>query len=97
MKTIGKKAFYRHGIRDTIEVLMPASITSIGEDAFRDYSSLTSVEIPNSVTSIGEWTFASCICMDKEEERQPSIKNISVYDGVCTMLRKRYFKYRTIW
>ena len=36
------------------------SVTSIGEDAFMDCSSLTSVTIPNSVTSIGEGAFALC-------------------------------------
>ena len=36
------------------------SVTSIGGSAFRDCSSLTSVEIGNSVTSIGELTFYGC-------------------------------------
>ena len=36
------------------------SVTSIGEEAFRGCSGLTSVTIGNSVTSIGEWAFAYC-------------------------------------
>lgn len=39
---------------------IPNSITSIGESAFRDCKSLTSLTIPNSVNSIGQWAFYGC-------------------------------------
>ena len=40
--------------------MIPNSVTSIGESAFRECSRLTSVTIPNSVTSIGVLAFYGC-------------------------------------
>ena len=40
--------------------IIPNSVTSIGDWAFADCSSLTNIQIPNSVTSIGQSAFKSC-------------------------------------
>ena len=45
------------GCKNTI---IPNSVTSIGDGAFRDCSGLTSVTIPNSVASIGNNAFSDC-------------------------------------
>ena len=40
--------------------LIPSGVTSIGETAFSQCRSLTSITIPNSVTSIGDYAFYNC-------------------------------------
>ncbi len=42
------------------EIILPDTVTSIGNRAFSGCSSLTSVTIPNSVTSIGTGAFSGC-------------------------------------
>ncbi len=50
-----------HNYRLSItSVVITDGVTTIGEQAFRDYSNLTSVNIPNSVISIGNSAFINC-------------------------------------
>lgn len=43
-----------------VNVIIPNNITSIEDDAFSYFTSLTSVTIPNTVTSIGKYAFYNC-------------------------------------
>lgn len=42
------------------DVVIPDSVTSIGEEAFYKCESLTSITIPDSVTRIGDYAFSEC-------------------------------------
>ena len=55
------------------------TITSIGNSAFEDCSSLTSVTIPSSVTSIGESAFSNCSTLQITVEEGNA--NYSSYNG----------------
>ena len=43
-----------------VEIVIPSSVTSIGEETFHGCSSLSIITIPDSVTSIGNGAFAGC-------------------------------------
>ena len=54
------KHLYSNEDTEITNLVIPNSVTSIGEYAFSECSGLTSVTIPNSVTSIGERAFYWC-------------------------------------
>ena len=41
-------------------VLIPSTVTTIGSYAFRNCSSVSSIEVPSFVKSIGDWAFQDC-------------------------------------
>lgn len=47
-------------VPDTLKTVVVTKATSIGDSAFRDCSSVTSISIPESVTSIGNSAFSGC-------------------------------------
>ena len=53
------KKMYLNGTEVT-SLVIPNTISSINNYAFRNCSSLTDIVIPNSVTTIGDYTFYNC-------------------------------------
>ena len=55
----GEKHLYLNG-KEITNLVIPNSVTTIGNDAFRNCSGLTSITIPDSVTLIGKSAFSGC-------------------------------------
>ena len=64
------------------KIIVPDKVTSIGNDAFFECSSLTTITIPASVTSIGEWAFSGC----------SSLTTITIPDSVTSIKDGAFFE-----
>lgn len=64
-----------------IEVIIPNSVTCIGNNAFEKCRKLTSITIPNSVTKIGDNAFKYCV----------SLTSIVIPDGVTSIGEKAFY------
>ena len=77
---------YPEGKKDATSYIVPEGVTSIGDSAFQNCSSLTSIEIGEGVTSIGSSTFSGCSKLTSIEipEGVTSIGNSAFYN--CSSL-----------
>ena len=66
---------------ETSVIPTDGSVTSIGYEAFRGCTGLTSITIPNSVTSIGSSAFSGC----------SGLTNISIPDSVTSIGNSAFF------
>ena len=67
------------------EYILGDSITSVGEWAFGNSTSLTSITIPKNVTSIGKWAFYYCTKLTSVtiESKMTSIGDYAFYECSC--------------
>ena len=87
--SIGANAFNAYNIEtcsNLTNVIIPDSVTSIGDFAFYNCTSLTDVTIPDSVTSIGDYAFEGCESLTSIiiPDSVTSIGSCAFYD--CTSL-----------
>ena len=71
--------------KEVTNLVIPNSVTSIGDYAFSGCSGLTSVTIPNSVTSIGDGAFNRCskiLSFTSQNATPPTLPSEGVFEGM---------------
>lgn len=76
----GHSAFYFSCVSPK-SIILPDSVTSIGDHAFASCSLLTSITIPDSVTHVGSRPFASCVNLTNIKV-SPDHPTLATIDGV---------------
>ena len=74
--TIGSYAFYGAADLQTVEFTGNNSLRSIGQNAFQNATSLTSIDLPSSLTSLGANAFNGCVSLTNINIANTSIDNI---------------------
>ena len=92
------KSLARGCFKDTniIKVVIPDSVTSIGEFTFFDCSSLATIEIPDSVNSIGSYAFSGCSLTSIEIPNSVTSICAFAFSG-CGSLTSVTFKDKLTW
>ena len=70
-------------------ITFDGEVSTIGNDAFRDCITLTSITIPNSVSSIGRYAFYGCSSLTKVGVINCSVGSLAF--GKCNNLKCVYF------
>ena len=73
-------------------LVIPNSVTKIGDWAFSRCDGLTSITIPNSITSIGDWVFSDCTSLTSVTIPDSVTEIGNVAFANCTSLTSVYCK-----
>lgn len=78
LTSIGDRAFCETNI---VELIIPDSVTSIGNSAFKDCYKLKKITLGKGITSINEYVFSWCI----------SLESINIPENVTTICDRAFF------
>ena len=96
--TVSNPLYFAHHLflngNEVKDLVIPNSVTSIGNYAFKGCSGLTSVSIPNSVTSIGDYAFSGCSGLTSIQNRINHPSDVTLGSNVfgyvdCTLYVRR--------